>query len=94
MASGTAAASRGATQAPPAAWQPAGHPAKRRAPGGGINPVVNSARLRHGRCPECGKCRYPRRADARKAARIVSPGRRLRVYPCGDYWHLVSRDRD
>jgi uncharacterized OB-fold protein len=52
--------------------------------------VVNTARLNAGQCAECGKSRYPSRAAARKAARMVSPGRRLRVYQCGDYWHLTS----
>jgi len=36
----------------------------------------------------------PDRAHARKAARIVAPGRRLRGDPRGDDWHLASRDRD
>jgi hypothetical protein len=48
MTSGTAAASSGTAQAPRATPQPAGRQAKRRAPGGGIDPVVNSARLHHG----------------------------------------------
>jgi hypothetical protein len=94
MASGTAAASGGAAPAPPATRQPGRSPAKRRALGGGINPVASTARLHHGQWPQCGECRDPRRADVRRAARIVSSGRRLRVAPCGDYWHLASRDRD
>jgi len=57
--------------------------------------VAHAARLNAGRCPLCGKNRYPSRAAARKAARMVSPGRRPRVYQCGDHWHLTSiRERD
>src|SRR6266700_1900629 len=89
------AISGAAAQAPDGADQPDGRPAKRRAPGGGVHPVVNTARLNVGRCAECGKTRYPSRAAARKAARMVSPGRRLRLYQCGDYWHMTSiRGRD
>jgi len=55
-----------------------------------VHPVVNTARLNADRCVECGNVRYPSRAAGRKAARMVSPGRRLRVYQCGDYWHLTS----
>jgi len=89
---GLAAAAGGAAAQPPGgAGQPGGRPAKRRAPGGGVHPVVHAARLDSGRCPQCGKSRYPSRAAARK----VSPGRRLRVYQCGDCWHLTSiRERD
>jgi hypothetical protein len=90
-----AAAGSAAAQAPDGTGQPGGRPAKRRAPGGGVHPVVNAARLNTGRCPQCGKNRYPSRAAARKAARILSPGRRLRVYQCGEYWHLTSiREQD
>ena len=72
-----------------------GEGGKRLAPGGGVNRAVTTARLNAGRCAECGKSRYPTRALARKAARMVSPGRRLRIYPCGDYWHMTSaRGRD
>jgi hypothetical protein len=64
---------------------------KRRALGGGVNPVVNTAGLNAGQCTECGKCRCrPTRALARRAARMVSPERRLRIYPCSDYWHMTS----
>jgi len=74
----------------PASDQSLAPAVKRRAPGGGISPVAHTARLHHGACARCGKNRYPDRSTARKAARIVSPGRRLRVYRCGGYWHLTS----
>jgi hypothetical protein len=90
-----AAAGGAAARTPGGTGQPGGRPAKRRAPGGGVHPMVHTARLNDGRCPRCGKNRYPSRAAARKAARMVSPGRRLRVYQCGEYWHLTSiRERD
>ena len=71
-----------AAQAPDRAGQPGGRPAKRRAPVGGVHPAVNTARLNVGECAECGNSRYLSRAAVRKAARMVSPGRRLRVYQC------------
>jgi hypothetical protein len=90
-----AAASGAAAQAPRGADQPGGLPAKRRAPGVGVHPVVNTAGLNVGQCAECGKNRYLSRAAARKAARMVSPGRRLRACQCTGYWHVTSsRSRD
>jgi hypothetical protein len=85
---GLAAAASGTPgQALNGADQLGGRPAKRRAPGSGVHPVVHTARLNADR----DKSRYPSCA----AARMVSPGRRLWVYQCGDYWHLTSiRSRD
>ena len=46
-----------------------------------------------GHCPDCGKRRYSSRAQAKRAARANRcPGRRLRAYRCGGWWHLTSRD--
>lgn len=42
-------------------------------------------------CPACGKCCYQRRKTARLAARRLHPGKHMRAYRCGDYWHLTSR---
>lgn len=43
-------------------------------------------------CPVCGKKSYLSRKGARQAARILYPGRRKRIYGCGDYWHFTSQD--
>jgi hypothetical protein len=45
-------------------------------------------------CPECGKVCYSTRRYARRAGRTIFPGRRLRVYQCGDYWHHTSADAE
>jgi hypothetical protein len=49
-------------------------------------------------CP-CGKRAYTSRAVARRAARILYPGARMRAYACradagrsGPWWHLTSQD--
>jgi hypothetical protein len=44
-------------------------------------------------CP-CGKRAYTSRAVARRAARIVYPGRKMRAYECraAPWWHLTSQD--
>jgi len=46
-------------------------------------------------CQTCGKRKgsFRTRADARRVARITR-GRRLRVYPCGPYFHLTSVKAD
>lgn len=40
------------------------------------------------RCPDCGKCRYPTRADAKRVAKRRHPGEHLAPYRCGAFWHL------
>jgi hypothetical protein len=45
-------------------------------------PVIGAA------CPDCGKIRYPSRAEARRHAR--RHGTRRRAYRCGEFWHLAS----
>jgi hypothetical protein len=44
-------------------------------------------------CP-CGKRAYTSRAVARRAARVLYPGRKMRVYECpaAPWWHLTSQD--
>jgi len=46
-------------------------------------------------CQTCGKRKgsFVSRAEARRVARITR-GRRLRVYPCGPYFHLTSVPAD
>ena len=44
--------------------------------------------LQLGRCAACGSARYGSRRQARYAARIASPGMRLRSHRCGGFWHL------
>lgn len=41
-----------------------------------------------GTCPTCGKVRYLSRKEARSAA--IRQGKRMRTYPCGEYWHNTS----
>lgn len=48
------------------------------------------AELQAGPCSQCGWACYRTRRQARRAARIAAPGRRLRAYRCGDAWHLTS----
>lgn len=55
--------------------------AKRRGPRAGLNVMVNTARPHQDQCRRHGKCRYLSRPDARKAAPLVLPGRRLRARP-------------
>lgn len=44
------------------------------------------------RCPDCGKVSYPSRSGARRSARFLYPGRRMRTYRCGTMWHLTSQN--
>lgn len=46
-------------------------------------------------CQSCGRPKksYATRADARRDARLI-PGRKIRVYRCGCYWHLTSVPAD
>lgn len=41
-----------------------------------------------GVCSYCGRHSYSTRALARRAARALFPGKSLRAYPCGGYWHF------
>lgn len=43
-------------------------------------------------CGTCGKKLYPSRKAARAVARILYPERRMRVYACGEQFHLTSQD--
>jgi hypothetical protein len=52
--------------------------------------AVAELQIRHS-CPVCGKRCYPKRKAARLAARRLYPGKHMREYQCGDYWHLTSR---
>ncbi|CNG13598.1 Uncharacterised protein [Mycobacterium tuberculosis] len=46
--------------------------------------------LQLGLCGRCGRAHYATRRTARHAARIATPGTRLRAYQCGDTWHLTT----
>lgn len=35
----------------------------------------------------CGNDRYASKKVAKRAARQLHPGKNLRAYKCGDYWH-------
>lgn len=43
------------------------------------------------RCPWCGKLCYRNREDAKRAARQQIRLGRLRVYNCGEFWHLTRQ---
>ncbi|GAA1768311.1 hypothetical protein [Nonomuraea bangladeshensis] len=40
-----------------------------------------------GPCSECGRVRYVSKKAAKIAARQIHPGKKLRAFACGDYWH-------
>lgn len=42
------------------------------------------------KCAECGKDRFSTRKYAKRVARARFPGQLMRVYKCGNYWHLTS----
>ena len=42
-------------------------------------------------CQACGKVCYANRRDARRAARRLYPGKHMRAYRCGTWFHLTSR---
>lgn len=44
-----------------------------------------------GTCPDCGKQCYKSREQARRAARVIFPGRQTREYPCGEWWHVTTQ---
>jgi hypothetical protein len=41
-------------------------------------------------CPVCGKKAYETRRVAERDARRIFPGATMRVYVCGQLWHLTS----
>lgn len=42
-------------------------------------------------CPACGKRCYRTRANAKRAGRLLHPGRHVRRYRCdAGWWHLTS----
>lgn len=41
-------------------------------------------------CGWCGKRGYPTRPAAKRAAGIIQTSERLRVYSCGNVWHITS----
>jgi hypothetical protein len=46
-------------------------------------------------CPACGKQAYTSKASAKRAARIIYPGTRMRAYNCDRdrrWWHLTSQN--
>lgn len=43
-------------------------------------------------CETCGKRAYATKATAKRSARVLYPEQRMRVYPCGPWWHLTSQD--
>lgn len=43
-----------------------------------------------GTCPLCGKQCYASKGSAKRAAKILYPGRKMRPHKCGDYWHFTS----
>jgi len=45
-----------------------------------------------GDCPACGKKTYPTRQACEREARRLYPDMTMRVYPCGDWWHMSSQD--
>jgi hypothetical protein len=69
------------TPATPARHRPPADPRRAR-PGR----LVRALQL--GDCPLCGKRRYRSRRAARRAARLLYPGDRLRAYRCCGYWHI------
>lgn len=51
------------------------------------------SQLHLGPCPECGQIRYATKKRAKNAARDLHPGRTLRPYPCGGYWHFPPPEK-
>lgn len=51
-------------------------------------PAGPAERLHVGPCAGCGKRRYTSRVIARRAARSLYPGARMRAYQCGQWWHI------
>jgi len=42
-----------------------------------------------GHCKRCGRIRYASKRVAKAAARQLHPGRHLRAFQCGGYWHFA-----
>ncbi len=42
-------------------------------------------------CGACGKKSYPSRKMAKAVMRILYPGRKMRVYDCGEGFHATSQ---
>lgn len=51
---------------------------------------VNDLVIRHS-CPSCGRRCYAGRKQTRRAARRLYPGKHMRAYRCGGYWHMTGR---
>ena len=45
-----------------------------------------------GDCADCGKKCFASRGAAERHGRRLYPGRRMRIYACGQWWHLTSQD--
>ena len=52
---------------------------------------MNLLRLPVSTCGVCGKQGYRSRREARRAARVLHPGRRVRAYSCAGRWHFTSQ---
>jgi hypothetical protein len=50
--------------------------------------VSGQAKNLHTSTCSCGKLLYDTRKEARKARRVVHPGKTMREYQCGAGWHL------
>lgn len=53
--------------------------------------VPTGGNLHLSTCDRCDKASYADRVEARKAARVLHPGRRLHAFPCPftvGLWHL------
>jgi hypothetical protein len=45
-------------------------------------------------CEVCGKQCFDSQRSAKSAAPRIFPGKKMRFYQCGDYWHLTSVPAD
>ncbi len=45
-------------------------------------------------CPDCGKVGFPDRQSAKQAARQLYPDTLMRVYRCGQWYHMTSQDTE
>lgn len=43
-------------------------------------------------CADCGKRAFVSKRAAKRSAAVTFPGQRMRVYQCGEWWHLTSQD--
>ena len=41
---------------------------------------------------QCGKRTHTSKTQAKRAARVLYPGARMRLYRCGGGWHMTSQD--